>query len=578
MSIARTYRELLRNGPLTRLLLGEFVSSIGDWLYLVALVVLVYEQTQDPVILGIVGAARMLPYIVLSIPAGVIADRFDRRMVLLVSDLARAVCMVVMGVLVALDGPLVLIAAVAILAACFSTFFYPAIGALVPSLVGDEREFGPANSAWATLDNLAWIVGPGVAGLLLATGDLAAAFLINAVSFTVIAVVLWTLPPSRAAAREPEAQAVADADGDAAPAPGGDATPGAVTPAAPTMRRILGRDVPASISLPVVAGVILMDTATWFTFGGIGILIVVIAVDVFHGGDAATGYLNAALGVGGTIGAVLSGALVLRPRLGPVLIAGGTVLGLATIALGLSNVIGVAFIAIAVASAGNLILDVSRTTILQRAVPDAFRGRVNGLLYTTQSVSESSGTLVIPILVSVFGFGIVMGVAGVAVIVATAGAVLLIAGSGDVAPGPYDAELRRIARLPLFGGLSPARVEGALLGLTARTVVAGEVVIRQGEPADRFFIIESGAFEVTQASEGGGGMLHLRTLGPDAVFGERGILAKTPRSATVTATTDGLVFAMDGDAFLRLVGARGAVADRLLALYDTPVAEVAARS
>ena len=578
MSIARTYRELLRNGPLTRLLLGEFVSSIGDWLYLVALVVLVYEQTQDPVILGIVGAARMLPYILLSIPAGVIADRFDRRMVLLVSDLARAACMLVMAALVALDGPLVVIAAVAILAACFSTFFYPAIGALVPSLVGDEREFGPANSAWATLDNLAWIVGPGVAGLLLATGDLAAAFLINAISFTVIAVVLWTLPPSRAAApRAGRRDAGADA---ATPAgdPDGDATPGAVTPAAPAMRRILGRDVPASISLPVVAGVILMDTATWFTFGGIGILIVVIAVDVFHGGDAATGYLNAALGVGGTIGALLSGALVLRPRLGPVLIAGGSVLGIATIALGLSNVIGVAFVAIAVASAGNLILDVSRTTILQRAVPDAFRGRVNGLLYTTQSVSESSGTLVIPILVSVFGFGIVMGVAGVAVIVATAGAVLLIAGSGDVAPGRYDAELRRIARLPLFGGLSPARVEGALLGLTARTVAAGEVVIRQGEPADRFFIIESGAFEVTQAPEGDGGIRHLRTLGPDEVFGERGILAKTPRSATVTATTDGLVFAMDGDAFLRLVGARGAVADRLLALYDTPVAEVAARS
>ena len=264
----------------------------------------------------------------------------------------------------------------------------------------------------------------------------------------------------------------------------------------------------------MVAGVVLMDTATWFTFGGIGILIVVIAVDVFHGGDAATGYLNAALGVGGTIGAVLSGALVLRPKLGPVLVAGGTVLGVATIALGLSNLIGIAFVAIAVASAGNLILDVSRTTILQRAVPDAFRGRVNGLLYTTQSVSESAGTLVIPILVSVFGFGIVMGVAGVAVIVATAGAVLLIAGAGNVAPGRYDAELRRIARLPLFGGLSPARVEGALLGLTARTVAAGEVVIRQGEPADRFFIIESGAFEVTQAAaEGDDEVRRLRDAG-----------------------------------------------------------------
>ena len=259
MWIAGTYRQLLRNGPLTRLLLGEFVSSIGDWLYLVALVVLVYEQTQDPVILGIVGAARMLPYILLSIPAGVIADRFDRRMVLLVSDLARAVCMLVMAALVALNGPLVVIAAVAILAACFSTFFYPAIGALVPSLVGDEREFGPANSAWATLDNLAWIVGPGVAGLLLATGDLALAFLINAVSFTVIAGVLWTLPsPSRAAAPEPVAAGGRDADAEPA-------IRQARRPAAPSRRRrqrsrrILGRDVPASISLPRRRGVVLID-------------------------------------------------------------------------------------------------------------------------------------------------------------------------------------------------------------------------------------------------------------------------------------------------------------------------------
>ena len=147
VSIAATYRQLLRNGPLTRLFVGEFISSIGDWLYLVALVVLVYEATGDPVILGIVGAARMLPYILLSIPAGVIADRFDRRLVLLTTDLARAVCMLGMAWLVAVDGPLVAIAAVAILAACFSTFFYPAIGALIPSLVRDEREFGPANSS-----------------------------------------------------------------------------------------------------------------------------------------------------------------------------------------------------------------------------------------------------------------------------------------------------------------------------------------------------------------------------------------------------------------------------------------------
>ena len=143
-------------------------------------------------------------------------------------------------------------------------------------------------------------------------------------------------------------------------------------------------------------------------------------------------------------------------------------------------------------------------------------------------------------------------------------------------PASTTSRLRRIARLPLFGGLSPARVEGALRGLQPLPVTAGDVVIRQGDPADRFYVIDSGSFVVT--SDAGDGARELRTLGVDDVFGERGILAHAPRSATVTAATDGLLFMMDGDAFLELVGARQAIADRLLALYDTPVAEIAARS
>ena len=246
MGIAGTYRQLLRNGPLTRLFIGEFVSSIGDWLYLVALVVLVYQETQNAIVLGIVGAARLLPYILLSIPAGVIADRFDRRLVLLTSDLARAACMLVLAWIVAVGGPLWAVGAVAILAACFSTFFYPAIGALVPSLVRDEREFGPANSAWATLDNLAWIVGPAIAGLLLATGDLVLAFVLNAVSFTLIAAILWTLPSHKPGA------APSPAPGAAATPPG---DPTGATEAAPDdggveSRVFLGRRIPRRSTSP----------------------------------------------------------------------------------------------------------------------------------------------------------------------------------------------------------------------------------------------------------------------------------------------------------------------------------------
>lgn len=551
MTVWRTYRQLLRNRPLSRLLLGEFVSSIGDWLYLVALVVLIYRETQDPFVLGIVGAARLLPYVFLSIPAGIISDRFDRRLVLLVSDLARGACMVALTALVIIDAHIVLIAAVVMVSACFSPLFYPAIGALMPSLVKDESEFGPANSAWATLDNLAWIIGPGIAGLILAFGSIEFAFLLNAITFAAVAVVLWSLPPSK-----PQPQAITD------PAVG--AEPGV----ADGWRMVLGRRIPTSIDLSAVTGVVLLEMLAWFAFGGINILIVILAIDVFDGGDAATGFLSAATGVGGTVGAILSGVLVLRPRLGPWILVASAGFGTSVLLLGIAPTLVIAFVAIAVASVGHLVLDVARTTILQRVVPDAYRGRFSGVLMTSSGGAEAIGTLAVPILAAVFGLAVVMPIVGVALFAGAVLSVALIGRTADLDVGPHAAELRRIARLPVFGGLSAARVEAALRQLEPIRVSAGEVIVREGDVADRFFVIASGRFEVSQASGAGAAARVLRTLGRHDVFGERGLLKAQPRTATVTALDDGLVFVMDGAVFLAMVGARRGVADRLLALYE----------
>ena len=134
------YRQLLSNRPLTKLLIGEFISGIGDWLYIVAIFVVIYTQTNDAALLGIFGAVRLFPYILLSIPAGFVADRFERRLVLLASDAFRGSIMILLTVLVIVKAPIVLIAALAIVAAGGSAFFYPAMGAYMPSLVRDERE------------------------------------------------------------------------------------------------------------------------------------------------------------------------------------------------------------------------------------------------------------------------------------------------------------------------------------------------------------------------------------------------------------------------------------------------------
>jgi MFS family permease len=299
------YRQLLANRPLTKLLAGELISGIGDWLYIVAIFVVIYRETGDAALVGLFGAARVVPYVVLSVPAGIIADRFDRRLVLLVSDLWRGAIMVALTVLVGVGAPVLVIAALAILATCGSAFFYPAIGAYLPGLVTDERQLGPANSAYSSLDSLAFILGPALGGILLVIGGVTVAFVLNALTFIVIAVILWTLPPSTnvAPVSAVPASEAPEPDGGRGPAP----EPASGPAPEPGMR-----------PLPL-AGVGLIQALDGFFDSGLQTLTVILAIDVLQSGESANGYLNAAIGVGGLVGAVGSGLLVLRRDLGPAL-------------------------------------------------------------------------------------------------------------------------------------------------------------------------------------------------------------------------------------------------------------------
>jgi predicted MFS family arabinose efflux permease len=551
------YRDLLANRPLTKLLTGEFVSAIGDWLYIVALLVVIYGETGDPLVLGLFGAARIVPYVLLSVPAGVLADRVDRRMILLVTDLARGACMLAMAWVVAMDGPVLVLVVLSIVAACFSTFFYPAIGAYIPNLARDERQLGPANSAWASLDNLGFVVGPVLGGLLLAAGGTVFAFLINALTFVIIAAVLWTLPSSRNVA------------------PAAEATPAETpTATAPTSEVIPATPGPRSNGV-ALAGIATLRFVDYAIYGGIGMLTVVFATDILKAGEAATGYLSAAIGVGGVIGAIVSGLLVLRRSLRLPVIAGSIVIAGGAALLGLSQSLVVAMVAIAVACAGHLVLEVLAATLLQRVTTDAVRGRAVGTMVSIDTIAEATGSLLFPVLVVSVGAVATMATAGLLMLGATVAGLALIGNAVTRAASPFEAIVARVARLPLFAGVPSAALEATLGRLRAEPVVAGQAVVRQGEPADRFYIIESGTFVVRQV--GADGAEHeLRRLGPDDVFGELGLLTEAPRSATVQAVSDGVVLALDGADFLALVGGRTTVRGRLLGLYEGPTGPAAA--
>ena len=534
MSLVRSYRDLFRRNPaLAQLLAGEFISGIGDWLYLVAILVVVYAESNSPVLLGIIGAARILPYVLLSVPAGMVADRFDRKMVLLVTDVARGVIMIGLALAVSVSSPTWVIIALSILAACFSTFFGPAIGALLPSLV-DERDLGTANSAWATLDNVAFIIGPAIAGILLASGGLGVAFLINAASFAVVAVILWFLPvPGR-----PKPKAEVEGEEGSAPDGGWRAL------------------------LRPLAGPLVLDSATSFVIGGVNVMTVVIAVDVLGAGESGTGFLQAATGVGGVVAGVSGGALLAR-RLSVPLVVGGVVGGIGLAWLALSGGLVMAMIAIGVAVAGLLLLEVVNTTMIQRIVPDELRGRAMGVLQTSSAIVYSLGSLLMPILAGLVGVPFVLVAAAVIVVAGVAGALLLL--QARPAPAPIDPVRLRLLDQEIFAGLPPARIEAAARQLVAVPVEAGEVVVRQGDAADRFYVVDAGTMRVTQQRDGVES--ELRQLGPGALFGEIGLLRNVPRTATVTATTPGILYALDADAFGDLVGSGPGLSSRLLDLY-----------
>jgi MFS family permease len=230
----------------------------------------------------------------------------------------------------------------------------------------------------------------------------------------------------------------------------------------------------------------------------------------------------------------------------------------AAVVLGLAGSVPVAVAAIAVLAVGSLVASIVMETLFQRIVPDEVRGRALGISGTVRVLAMIAGSLLIPLIATA------IGVDGALVTCAA-----IIVGSsvvGVLALGPYavqvptvDPRLAVLSALPMLAGVPPGRIETAERRARIVPMRSGEVVIRQGAAADRFYVIAEGAVEVTQAPEAGGEARLLRRLAAGEGFGEIGLLRGAPRSATVTAVEDGSLVELDGPDFLELVSGAGIV-------------------
>jgi MFS family permease len=385
-----TNDSLLRNARFLRLWIGQGTSFVGDAVSMVALVVLVVQITGSASAVGGALFARLLPTIASPL-AGVLADRVDRRIVLVASDLARAV--LVLGLVFARD--LATIYVLVFLMGLARTAFNPTVRAAFPSVVG-EGDLTRANALIGGTFSASIMVGPALGGLMVASIGVEAAFLADAVTYLISAILLSRVPLPRREGVEEE---------------------GFVR----ELRSGFGYLIGARVPLAIVVGSFL----TILTINATVPAEVFLAKDTFAAGDVGYGLLVSLWGGGMVLGSAMM--VVLGDRINLVLLYFLSIFvgALALVGTGLAPVFVLALGALTVEGGATGIDNVATDTILQKRVPEAFLGRVFSIRFLGYSAGEALAYPAGGLLVDAFGPRSTYILAGIAT--ATAGLLILLA-------------------------------------------------------------------------------------------------------------------------------------------------------
>lgn len=515
------FAAVARNANLRWLELAWAASIVGHYAFLIAVSVYAYNAGGDGAV-GLVFLARLIPAALVAPFAGMLGDRYPRERVLLVTNLTRIVLVTAAALAVFADSSSWLVYGLSILATIATTPFRSSQAALTPALARTPEELTAANAVASGIESVAVFAGPALAGLLLAVASIGTVFLITSVLIVVSAAFLILISVERKEEPKGELHASTIAS---------ERVAGFTT---------LGRHP----SLRVMVGLL---TALTATFGALQVFIVVTALELLDLGEGGVGYLNAAIGIGAFVGAVASLSLTGARRLSPAFLVGLLVTGLPLVAIGISPSVGVAVVALAVMGFANAFVDVSGLTLVQRAVPDDVLARVFGVIQMLWLASMGIGAAVAPVLISWLGVKGGLIAAGVFLPALVLLSARTVARIDAEAAAPDEEELRILEAVPIFAPLPGGSLEHLASRLVPLRVEAGTVIVREGDEGDRFYIVVEGKLEVSH--EG----VSLSEMEPGGYFGEIALLRDVARTATVTAETDAVLYALDREEFLAAV-------------------------
>ena len=499
----RQYAWLARSRPILLLLTAWGLSYAGDLAAFTAASVYAYHAGGAGLV-ALLGLLKALPgaLLVPLVTSG--SDRVRRERLLIATVVPRALLLGVAAAVMTGGGQGVLVVVLVGLEGGLASAFRQVQAALLPWLARTPDELTSANAAASVLQSAAMVGGPAITAGLLAISTAQSAMLV-ACGFVAVAALLLTgiRPlssgvPAQAAGRLKQLKLDMAAGFDAG------------------VRR---RD---AVPLFVPAA------AQTFARGVLNVLTVVIALQLFDLGSAAVGWLAAVLGVGGLLVGPLAIVLVRGKRVARSFAAGVAGWGVPMILLAFAHAPYWPYLMFGVIGVANVFDDVGVYSSLQQVVPPRLMGRALGVRRGVLLLSMGLGSAVTPLLIDAWGSRGTLIATGLLLVVSAAAFLpRLTAIDGRIsAPGPDLALLRQV---PFFGPLPFAIVEHLASELQSATYEPGDVIIREGEPGDRFYIIAEGRARASKDGE------QLREMGAGESFGEIALLRRIPRTATVTA-------------------------------------------
>src|SRR6476660_1533082 len=333
------------------LVLGNFVSGLGTQAALVALPYQLYVQTGSAFLTGLLGAVELIPLVTMALLGGAIADRTDRRRVLLLDQIALVACSATLAALAfAGSPPVAILYLLGGLLAGFGALQNVTRSAILPNLVEPAR-LRSAIALSFGLYQLTMVIGPGIGGVLIGVFGVGTAYAVDAASCLAMVwavVVMAPQPPQTDIAEHPPVlRSIADG-----------------------LRYVRGNQaLVGSFAIDLVA----------MTFGMPRALFAVLAVSVYHAGAEGTGLLYAAVSAGATIAALTTGWIEHARRLGIIVIWAVVAWGAAIALVGVAGSLWAAAALLAVAGAADSVSAVCRSSINQDVTPDHLRGRMSSV-------------------------------------------------------------------------------------------------------------------------------------------------------------------------------------------------------